>query len=120
MNPKSIILSLEQQGIRLEAGVNLAFTSAEPITRSQLDILERHKSELGAYLLTDREMIPRLPWQLDRLVRAASSGLLTLNLPGILDANTYTLAWACAYLTGGGEEALRRLTQVYDAWQAQG
>lgn len=61
--------------------------------------------------------LPRLPWQLERLLTAASSHALSFTMPGIPDANRYTAAWACAYLAGDRDEALKRLWQVYEAWQ---
>lgn len=66
--------------------------------------------------------LPRLPWQLEALLRAASSDLLpkeTVTLPAGLvpDLNRYTLAWGCSYLTGDRNEALRRLWQAHGVWQ---
>jgi hypothetical protein len=68
--------------------------------------------------------LPCLPWQLERLVRAASSDLLpegsTMLKPGLVtDLNRYTLSWAAAYLTGDRDEALSRLWQVRRAWQSE-
>jgi hypothetical protein len=68
-------------------------------------------------LLTEHTTIPRLPWQLERLVSAASSDVLTFSLYGVPDINRYVLAWAAAYLTSDRDEALRRLWQTYHVWQ---
>jgi hypothetical protein len=61
--------------------------------------------------------LPCLPWQLERLLSAASSNVLTADLPGVPDPSAYTLAWGCAYLTGDRSEAEHRLWQVYRAWK---
>lgn len=63
------------------------------------------------------DTLPRLPWQLERLLSAAGSNVLTADLPGVPDVGAYALAWGCAYLTGDRAEAERRLWQVYRAWQ---
>lgn len=68
--------------------------------------------------------LPRLPWQLERLISAASSDLLPkdpLMLPSglIPDPNRYTLALAASYLTGDRQAALSRLWQVRRAWQRE-
>jgi hypothetical protein len=65
------------------------------------------------------DTLPRLPWQLERLVSAASSNVLTVELPGVPDVPRYTVAWAASYLTGDRDEALRRLWEVYSAWQGK-
>jgi hypothetical protein len=72
----------------------------------------------------DADTLPRLPWQLERLVRAASSDLLpegsTMLASGLVtDLNRYTLAWAASYLTGDRDEALSRLWQARRVWQSE-
>lgn len=66
----------------------------------------------------ETDTLPRLPWQLERLLSAAASNVLTVELPGVPDVPRYALAWGCAYLTGDRSEALSRLWQVYRAWQS--
>ena len=68
------------------------------------------------------DTLPRLPWQLERLLNAASSDLLpkdttTLGDGLVTDLNRYTLAWGCTYLVGDRDEALRRLWQAHRAWR---
>ena len=63
------------------------------------------------------DTVSRLPWQLERLLSAASSGVLSADLPGVPDVPRYTLGWGCSYLVGDRAEATRRLWQVYRAWQ---
>lgn len=65
-----------------------------------------------------------LPWQLERLVSAASSdqlpkGTVTLSAGLVPDLNRYTLGWAASYLVGDRDEALSRLWQVRRVWQGE-
>ncbi len=87
----------------------------KPDETGSLEFLES-KAE-GTRLAKRPDALPRLPWQLERLLGAASNDLLTADLPGVPDIGRYTLAWGCAYLTGDRTEAERRLWQVYRAWQ---
>ncbi|MDQ3398470.1 MAG: hypothetical protein M3511_12025 [Deinococcota bacterium] len=64
------------------------------------------------------DSVPRLPWQLERLISAASSGCLEATVPGVPDVGRYTLAWAASYLTSDRDEALRRLWEVHKAWSS--
>ncbi|MGL4608126.1 MAG: hypothetical protein ACRCYY_00350 [Trueperaceae bacterium] len=61
--------------------------------------------------------VPRLPWQLERLISAACSGALQIRVEGVPDTTRYVQAWACAYLTGDRDEPLKRLWEVYKQWQ---
>lgn len=68
------------------------------------------------------DTLPRLPWQLERLVSAAASGVLpagtvTLSAGLVPDLNRYVLGWGCAYLVSDRAEAERRLWQVYRTGQ---
>ncbi len=65
--------------------------------------------------LTAPGTLPRLPWQLERLLSAAASNVLAVM--GVPDAPRYVLAWGCSYLTGNRDEALSRLWAVYRASQ---
>lgn len=67
---------------------------------------------------SDTKTLPRLPWQLEQLVKAACNGALTLNLRGVPDTTRYVMAWACSYLTSDKEESQKRLWEVYQAWQS--
>lgn len=67
------------------------------------------------------DTLPRLPWQLERLVSAASSdalpkGTVSLSAGLVPDLSSYVLAWAAAYLTGDTTEPLRRLWEAHRAW----
>lgn len=85
---------------------------------------ESRKATLAEAPVLSADALPRLPWQLECLVRAASSDLLPegsamLKLGLVTDPNRYTLAWAAAYLTGDRDEALSRLWQVRRVWQGE-
>lgn len=72
----------------------------------------------------DAETLPRLPWQLERLISAACADVLPqdpMMLPSGLvpNLNRYTLGWAAAYLTSDRQEALSRLWQVRRVWQGE-
>ena len=74
-------------------------------------------------VLTEHDTIARLPPELERLLRAASSGVLPtlpVQLPGgmVIDLNPYVMAWGCCYLTGDRGEALDRLWAAHKAWRA--
>jgi hypothetical protein len=64
------------------------------------------------------EKLPRLPWQLERLIFAATNRVLEVNLPNVSNPQSYVMAWACEYLVSRQkEEALKRLWEVYTLWQ---
>jgi hypothetical protein len=67
----------------------------------------------------DKAVIPRLPWQLERLVSAAASNLLSdVPIRGVVNTNHYVMAWGCAYLAGAHKQALERLWHVHNVWNA--
>lgn len=109
----------EQRGVLLTP--KLVYDSAKPLDAEALALLQNHKPELLKELIAPNTL-PRLPWQLDRLVQAASSDLLpqrSLTMPEgfVTDLNRYVMAWGCSYLTGDRDEALRRLWRVHSKWQ---
>jgi hypothetical protein len=114
MTIKDLLQDLERKGVTLEA--KLTFASAAPLDAATLAALKAHKAALLKDL-TAPDTLPRLPWQLERLVSAASSDNLDVTMFGVYDLNRYTLGWAAAYLTGGRDEALARLWAVHRAWQ---
>lgn len=70
----------------------------------------------------DAETLPRLPWQLERLISAACADVLPkdpvmLSSGLVTDLGRYVLAWGCSYLVSDRVEAERRLWQVYRARQ---
>lgn len=110
----SLLSTLEAQGFNLsvEQG-RLKIAPASKLTPELREALQTNRDDVIACLT-----VPRLPWQLERLVNAAASDSLKgVTLPGIHDEVRYTLAWTTSYLVGDRDEALRRLWQVYRAWQ---
>ena len=115
------VRDLELRGVILTP--KLTYRSAAPLDAETLDLLRAHKADLLKDLIAP-DTLPRLPWQLERLVSAASSDLLPkepVMLPSGLvpDLNRYALAWAASYLIGDRQEALSRLWQVRRAWQGE-
>jgi hypothetical protein len=114
----SLVQDFERKGVVLTP--KLAFRSEAPMGADTLALLKEHKAGLLRDLILP-DTVPRLPWQLDGLVNAAASGVLDAEVPGVPDVPVYVMGWACAYLTGRGDhaEALRRLWEVYRAWEAR-
>ena len=109
-----VLSALKQRGVNLE--VRLAGDA--PVPDELLAEVREHKPELVALLIAP-STVPRLPWQLERLVRAAAAGVLEVVVPGAPDPSRHVMGWACSYLLGDHEHALARLWQVYQAWEAK-
>jgi hypothetical protein len=64
--------------------------------------------------------LPRLPWQLERLVKAAiNDALRDVSVRGVADTKERVKAYALEYFTGGDKaESLKQLWEVYALWQA--
>ena len=70
----------------------------------------------------DANAVPRLPWQLEGLLRAANSdvlprGMTHLESGLVFDLRVYVLASAASYLLGDRDAALTRLWQAHRKWQ---
>lgn len=110
---QNLITEVQKHGATIFADAGkVRIKGASKLPTLLVDKIKERRDDVLAVLT-----VPRLPWQLERLVSASSSNALTFTISGIPDANRYTAAWACAYLTGDKEEALRRLWEVYEAWQ---
>lgn len=109
-----ILRDLEQRGVTLAP--KLTFSSAAPLDAETLALIHDHKADLLRALVAP-DAVPRLPWQLEALLRAATSNVLTAELPGVPDTGRYVLAWGCAYLVSDRDEAEQRLWAVYRAWK---
>lgn len=113
MTASHLLSDLQSKGIAVSLrGDKLRLEPKEALTPDVLTTVREHKASLIAYL-----SVPRLPWQLERLVSAASSHVLNFTMPHVGNVNHHTAAWACAYLTGDRGEAIKRLWEVYAAWQ---
>ena len=110
LNAHGVSLTLEGERLKLRASA--------PLPAHLLEAAKAHKAELIALL-----SVPRLPWQLERLVSAAASDLLPaggaiwLRHGIVMDINRYVLGWAAAYLVSNQGESLERLWEVYHAWE---
>lgn len=77
----------------------------------------------GVEVEKQRDTMPRLPWELEALLRAAGSNVLpeTVMLSSglVTDFNRYVLACGCSftYCIGDREEIVRRLWQAHRAWR---
>jgi hypothetical protein len=78
--------------------------------------------KVGRAIPPKADTLPRLPWQLEGLVRAANSDVLPkglAHLPSgvVFDLAAYTLSCAASYLTNDRDEALEKLWTVYRKWR---
>ena len=110
---------LERKGVRLIP--KLTYQSAAPLDAETVALLQTHKDDLLKDLIVS-DSVPRLSWQLERLVSAACADALpkgTANLPSGLvpDLNRYVMGWGCSFLISDRTESERRLWEVYGAWQ---
>lgn len=114
MTASHILSDLQSKGIAVSLrGDKLRLEPKEALTPDVLTTVKEHKASLIAHL-----SVPRLPWQLERLVTAASSGALSVSIQGVPDPSRYVQAWACEYLASSQrDEPLRRLWEVYEQWQ---
>lgn len=118
MSPDRLVASLASKGVELEP--KLRYRAPGPLSEDALESLHVNKQDLLRHMIL-RESIPRLPWQLEGLLRAASDNQLRIQIQGVPDPGRYVVAWGCAYLLGDREQALERLWRVYREWsQSEG
>lgn len=104
-----------------EASQTLQLPSADVRNKSVWPVTET-VAHLGVVLPVKPDALPRLPWQLERLISAACADVLPqgtemLGSGLVPDLGRYVMAWGCPYLTGDRDEAERRLWQVYCTWK---
>jgi hypothetical protein len=117
MNAQEIVKFVEAAGLELYLeGERLRYRAPSQPDPELLNLVIQHKQDI-IKILEKKSTVPRLPWQLERLLHAASSGVLRLHITGVPDTTRYVLAWGCEYLAGDSQEALKRLWEVYQAWQ---
>lgn len=111
-----MIAEVERYGASLNVdGGSVRIRGVSRLPSPLLEQLKERRDDVLAVLT-----VPRLPWQLERLVTAATSGALTLTVAGIPDTARYTSAWAATYLVSSQQdEALKRLWEIYKLWQQQ-
>ena len=114
-----LIAELTKHGVSVSiSGDKLKLSGTQAPPAGLLELFHKHKDALRAHL-KDEGKVPRLPWQLERLIRATCQGEVKVNVPGVHDINRYTLAWVAEYLCGDRSEALNRLWEVHNVWQAE-
>jgi hypothetical protein len=117
MKGSDIIKAARVAGLELYLeGERLRYRSPYPPDPVLLNLMIQHKVDI-VKLLEQQIMLPRLPWQLRRLVVAASSGTLDIPICGVPNTARYVMGWACEYLVSSQpEEPLKRLWEVYEQW----
>ena len=118
MTANDIIKYVESAGLELYLeGERLKYRSPSQPDSQILNLIIENKQGI-VEVLTKRSMVPRLPWQLERLVSAACDGALHIQVRGIPDPSRYVQSWALTYFTSSQrDEPLRRLWEVYQVWQ---
>jgi hypothetical protein len=111
-NAYELIQSITKHGavIYADAG-KVKVRGVSKLPTPLLEQLKERRDDVLAVLT-----VPRLPWQLERLLDAASSGALTVSVRGVPDTSRYVMA--CSYLASSQrDEPLKRLWEVYELWQ---
>ena len=126
----SLVQTLKSRGVTLErkpeGGVRVH--SPHPLEPELLEAVKTYKLEIleslekGFSPLNKPRMLERLPWELERLVSAASNGVLpsgsfTLESGIVPDLERYVFAWTCAYVLGDIVHAVSRLWEAHRAWK---
>jgi len=118
LTPHQLLNRLHAAGARLDLTADGHLTLDAPtgtLTPELRAGLKLHKLALVALLRGD-PIIPRLPRELEALVRQAQNGQVERKPEGVADVNRYVLAWAAAWaLQGDREHVLQRL---WDVWRA--
>jgi len=119
LTPHQILNHLHATGATLDLttdGHHLKLEAPTTLLTPELRAgLKLHKLALVALLRGD-PIIPRLPSELEMLVRQAQNGQVERKPEGVADVNRYVLAWAAAWaLQGDREHVLERL---WDVWRA--
>jgi hypothetical protein len=118
MNAREVIKFVEAAGMELYLdGERLRYRSPSQPDLQILNLIVENKQDI-IKALESKTMVPRLPWQLERLIEAAINNTLHIQVRGVPDPSRYVQAWACSYLVSSQrDEALRRLWEVYEQWQ---
>ena len=129
---QTLVQTLKARGVTLErkpeGGVRVH--SPQPLEPELLEAVKTYKLEIleslekGLSLLNKTRTLERLPWELERLVSAASNGVLpsgsfTLESGIVPDLERYVLAWTCAYVLGDTVHAGSRLWEAHRVWKSK-
>jgi hypothetical protein len=117
MTASDLVKAAQGAGLELYLeGAQLRYRSLHSPDPMLLNLVTQHKADIRTFL-EQQTMLPQLPWQLRRLVVAASSGSLDVSLRGVPNTAHYVMAWACEYLVSRQrDEPLKRLWEVYTQW----
>jgi hypothetical protein len=117
MTATDLVKAAQRAGLELYLeGARLRYRSPHSPDPMLLNLVTQHKAAIMT-LLEGQTMLPQLPWQLRRLVVAATSGTLDISLRGVPNTAHYVMAWACEYLVSSQrEEPVKRLWEVYAQW----
>jgi hypothetical protein len=123
-NVQHLAQTLKTLGVRLErkpeGGVRVH--SPHPLEPELLEAVKTHKLEILAALEQPKtRTLEKLPFELERLIAAASNGALpsgsfTLESGIVPDLERYVLAWCAGYVLGESKQALSRLWEVHKVW----
>lgn len=103
----TLALTPDGQHLKLDAPTG----TITPEIRAALAL---HKLALIALLRGD-PIIPRLPWELQNLVKQASTGIPLEGPEGVGDVGRYVLSYAASYAIGDRENVLEHLWGVWRA-----
>lgn len=117
LTPYELLKKLDQAGARLELTTDREHLTVDApagtITPDIRAALMLHKLSLVALLRGDA-IIPRLPVELEAMVRQAQLGQIQRSPEGVGDANRYVTSWASSWaLQGDRDHVLERL---WDVW----
>ena len=121
MNADDLLARLKAEG--LSPSLKLRVDGETQPSSETLELVHQHKPDL-LIALADAHNIPRLPWQLERLLAAANSdslpkGLVRLENGVIFDLQKHVLTVASSYLISDRSDALHRLWIAHRAWQRE-
>jgi len=117
LTPHQLLHQLHTAGATLALTPDGNLTLDAPTGTLTPDIraaLNLHKLALVTLLRGD-PTIPRLPHELETLVRQAQVGAVQRSPEGVGDANRYVIGWAASYALGDRQHVLERL---WDVWRA--
>lgn len=126
-DPLELLELLAEQGVQVFLeGDKLKATPKDKLTPDLVELMRPHAQGIREVLASKRigtVEASRLPWQLERLIRAAYAGSLPITptrLPAgglVTDLGGYVLQACALHLLGSQEQATKKLWAAYSAWQ---